>query len=375
MRYFMKTLMLVLSFAAVLFSAGVLQASDIKIQTGVNYDWWNDASQFHIPLKIESRVQQFTMSILTGYASTHFKPSGKEDRSLSHILDTKVNTSYEFAGRLPVDLLLGLDVNLPTGKTGLKQDDLVLIMDPDLIPINNFGEGYDVNPTITVTREVGNWVGGLALGYVWRGKYDYSEAIKDYNPGDIFNSSAEIHYSFSPHLNTRLFSSFAMYGADKKVDGLDYYREGQLFLLGAGLHYTRTKWDGDFTIQSIYRGKSKFQGGTEGFITEAKKSHGNEQAVGISMKYLLNDRTTLNSSIQGRWISANDYTTASPLYIGRREKFSLKLGASRILTPRLEGEVMVKGFVMHDGERQVPVSLSERDYNGGSLEAVLTTRF
>lgn len=380
MGYNMKTLICVLSCVVILFSAVALQAAEIKVRTGINYDSWDDsednkASQVYIPLRIESRHQQFSMSVLTGYASTHINPSGKEDRSLSHILDTKVNTSYEFIGSLPVDLLIGFDVNLPTGKTGLKQGDLVLIMDPDLISINNFGEGYDINPTLTVTKELGNWEGGIALGYVWRGKYDYSEVVKDYNPGDIFNSSAEVHYSFSPHLNTRFFGSFARYGADKKMDGRDFYREGNIILLGMGLHYTRTKWDGDVTIQSIYRGKSKFQDGTEGFITEAKKGHGNESVGVISLRYLLNDRTTLKSSLQGRWISKNDYTPDSSLYIGQREKFSMKLGASRIFTTRFEGEVMVKGFVMHDGESRFPELRSERDYKGGSLEVVLTTRF
>lgn len=375
----MKTFILVLSIVVIASCAEMSIAADSKARTGVNYDRWDDtkdnrASQVYIPLRIESRYQQFSMSVLTGHASTHVNPSGKEGRSLSHLLDTKVNTSYEFRGNLPVDLLIGFDFNLPTGKTGLKQGDLVLIMDSDLISINNFGEGYDINPTLAVTKELGNWVGGIGLGYVWRGKYDYSEAIKDFNPGDIFNSSAEIRYSFSSHMSTRIFGNFAMYAADK-VQGKDIYREGDLLLLGLGLHHARTKWDGDFTLRSIYRDKSKFQAGAERIITEAKNSHGDEWVGDISLRYFLNDRTTLKSSLQGRWISKNDYPPDSPFFIGRREKFSLRLGASRIFRPHLEGEVMAKGFVMHDGESQFPEFRSERDYKGGSLEVVLTKQF
>ncbi|HLA00111.1 MAG TPA: hypothetical protein VJZ24_00570, partial [Thermodesulfovibrionales bacterium] len=346
------------------------------IRTGINYDWWDDdqdtkASQVYIPLRIKTSFQQFSMSVITGYTSTHIT-SGEEKKSLNSLLDTKVNTSYELSGNLPVDLLVGFDVNLPTGKTGLQTDDSKLIMDPDLISINNFGEGYDINPTLTVTKEMGNWVGGIGFGYAWRGTYDY--IVKDFNPGDIINSSAEIRYSFSSHMTSRFFGNIVMHGADK-VDGMDVYREGNLLLLGIGLHFAETKWDGNFTLRSIFRGKSKLQDGAEGIITEDNKSQGDEWIGDIYLRYLLNDSITLKSSLQGRWISENDYASDSNLFVGQREKFSVKLGASKIFMPNLDGEVMVKGFVMHDGERLFPEERSERDYKGGSLEVVLTTRF
>jgi len=377
-RFTTKTFIWLSSLVIILFYAGELQAADIKVRTGINYDWWDDdqdtkASQVYIPLRIKTSFQQFSMSVITGYTSTHIT-SGEEKKSLNSLLDTKVNTSYELSGNLPVDLLIGFDINLPTGKTALKQEDLVLIMDPDLISINNFGEGLDINPTLVVTKEMGKWVGGIGLGYAWRGTYDYSVAVTDFNPGDIINSSADIRYSFSPQMTGRFLGNIVFYGADK-VDGKDFYREGNLLLLGIGLHYSRTKWNGDFTLRTIFRGKSEFQEGSKGIISEAKKSHGDEWVGDINLRYLLNDSITLKSSLQGRWISENDYATDSNLFVGKREKFSVKLGASKILLPNLDGEVMAKGFVIHDGERLFPEERGERDYTGGSLEVVLTTRF
>ncbi len=374
-----KIITWLLSFVTILLSAGVLQAADIKVRTGVNYDWWDDsednkASQVYLPLRIESGYKQFSWSVITGYASTHINPSEEESRSLNHLLDTKVNASYEFSGNLPIDILIGFDVNLPTGKTGLSENDLKLIMDPDLISISKFGEGFNINPTLVVTKEAGNWVGGIGIGYTMRGKYDYSTEITDFNPGDIINSSADIRYSISSHMTGRFFGNLALYGTDK-VDGKDFYREGNLLLLGIGLHFAESKWDGDFSLRSIFRGKSKFNDGAEGFITEANKSHGNEWIGDISLRYFLNDSIILKSSLQGRWIAENDYAPNADLYVGKRDKFSLKLGASKTFLPNLDGEVMVKGFVMNDGESRYPELRSERDYTGGSLEVVLTTRF
>src|SRR4030067_2269945 len=271
-RFTTKTFIWLSSLVIILFYAGELQAADIKVRTGVNYDWWDDdldtkASQVYIPLRIETRFQQFSMSVITGYASTHITRSGEEEKSLTSLLDTKVNTSYEFSGRLPVDILAGFDVNLPSGKTALKEDDLDLIMDPDLISITSFGEGLNINPTLTITKEINNLAGGIALGFAWRGAYDSNEEYTDYNPGDIINSSAEIRYSFSSQMTSRFFGNIALHGADK-VDGKDFYREGDLLLLGIGLHLARTKWDGDFTVRSIFRGKSKkLKENAEGIIT------------------------------------------------------------------------------------------------------------
>ena len=379
-RFTTKTFIWLSSLVIILFYAGELQAADIKVRTGVNYDWWDDdldtkASQVYIPLRIETRFQQFSMSVITGYASTHITRSGEEEKSLPSLLDTKVNTSYEFSGRLPVDILAGFDVNLPTGKTALKEDDLDLIMDPDLISITSFGEGLNINPTLTITKEINNLAGGIALGYAWRGTYDYNEEYTDYNPGDIINSSAEIRYSFSSQMTSRFFGNIALHGADK-VDGKDFYREGDLLLLGIGLHLARTKWDGDFTVRSIYRGKSKkLKEDAEGIITEANKSLGDEWIGDINLRYLLNDSITLKSSLQGRWISENDYASDPVFFVGKREKYSVKLGASKIFRPNLDGEVMVKGFVMHDGGSPSQGFQSERDYKGGSVEVLLTTRF
>ena len=150
---------------------GTSWAIDWNVQTLSNYDWWKDNSgsrgmQVHVPLRIEARHQDFSISALTGYAYTQINPHLGETRSLSHLLDTKVNLSYEMVDKLPLDLLIGLDFNLPTGKTDFKERDLSLIMDPDLISINRLGEGFNFGPTLSLAKQLGNWDGGIGAGYV-----------------------------------------------------------------------------------------------------------------------------------------------------------------------------------------------------------------
>jgi hypothetical protein len=150
----MKGLILLLIFSHIACWVGISSAVDINAQTGFHYDWWDDtkdnkAWQSNVPLRFEVRQQDFSLAVLTGYANTNLNPSPGGSRSLSHILDTKINLSYEILGKLPVDVLIGLDFNLPSGKTDLNEKELSLIMDADLISINNFGEGFNINPTLT----------------------------------------------------------------------------------------------------------------------------------------------------------------------------------------------------------------------------------
>ena len=376
----MKKLKWLLPLVMVSWVAGISSAADFNVQTGFQFDWWDDTtqakgSQVYIPLRLEAKFQPISFRVLTGYAYTYYNSSAGESRSLENALDTKINFSYEILEKLPVDVLIGLGFNLPTGKTALNPQDLVIMMDPELVSINRFGEGLNVNPTLTVAKEWGDWVGGVGIGYIWRGKYDYSTNMKGYDPGDILNLTAEIRYDFSRYWKAQLFGNYAWYEKDQVVY-TDYYQEGDFFLVGLGFHYSPQKWEAGFTLRNIIRKKSKFQVVQPGVLsTEEENSHGKEWIADLGLRYFLSDRTTLKSYLQGLLIQANDYPADSSRYVGKREKLSLGLGASRVFTPHLEAELLVKGFVMHDDEARFPEYRSGRTYRGFSVGAQLTGRF
>jgi hypothetical protein len=418
----MKRWIWVLLSLMMAFSVERSMAVDFKVSTGFNYDWWEDtkdnkARQSYTPLWLEARYKDFSLSFLTGYCYTHGDPSTRSDRSLSHTLDSKVNLSYEIVGKLPVDIMMGLDFNLPTGKTDLKAKDQILLMDPYLISINTLGEGFNINPTLSLAKEWGKWVFGMGIGYLWRGKYNFGNIretpysiiqIEDYSPGDIFNLTAEICYDISSQWHSRLFGNYVWYEeANWKESYRDIYgtyelfrhslREGELWLLGMGLNYTRKKWDADLAVKGIFRDKNKYDYRENWYYypgfgwstsltdlsilnTERENIHGDEWVGDLTVKYFLDDKTTLKSIFQALFITSNDYPSFSRHYQGRREKYSLGFGATRALLTHLDGEVYFKGFVMHDGERNYPYlfssqTLSERHYKGFSGGLMLTSRF
>lgn len=408
----MKRILLLASLLIFFLQAGIGLAMEIEAQTGFYFDWWKDdthrrGQQFYIPVSIEGRYKDFSLRAITAESYTKFDPHQSPNRSLTHLLDTKVTLSYEILEKLPVDLLIGLDFNLPTGKSNLKLRDRGLLMDPDLVSITKFGEGFNVNPTLSIAKEWGKLAAGVGLGYVWRGEYNFTTQFleindefggrivkyyeRDYDPGEIFNLNAELRYDLLSNLQGRLFGQYVWYGRDK-LKKKDFYQEGDLWLIGMRFQYNQKKWDMGFALRSLFRNKSRVKqdlgdvwsypesewyvrGLNQPICTEARNSHGDEWIADLSVRYFLDEKTTVKSFLQALYVTKNDYPSTSTRFVGRREKGSLGFGVSRILLPYLDGELFVKGFLMHDEERFLPEFLSERNYRGYSAGFYLTGRF
>lgn len=413
----------ILFFLVIIFGVEKSLAVDFKGGIGFNFDWWEDtkdhkARQSYTPLFLEGRYKDFTLSFLTGYCYTRMDPDKESPRSFRHVLDSKLNLSYEIIDKLPVDLLVGLDFNLPTGKTDRKLKEQSLILDPYLITITQFGEGFNINPTLSLAKEWRKWVLGVGVGYLWRGRYDFGNIdetpysiikIKNYSPGNIFTLNSEIRYEFTPQWQGRLFGNYLWYEKSKWKESYRdiwgftndlnrFLKEGELWLLGLGINYKSRKWDSDLTIKGIFRERNKFDykeewdhfdsywwwwaTDTPSLTKEIRNSHGDEWVGNLSIKYFLDEMTTIKSFFQALFIKANDYPSFSPHYQGRREKYTLGFGLNRKVIRHLEAEIYVKGFVMHDGERKLSSfgypgyqTLSDRHYKGFSGGLMLTTRF
>ncbi len=374
-----KHIGIIILAAAFSFGASSSSAADIEVQTGFEFDWWRDDSknvgyQGYVPLKISTQISDFSLSLLGGYAYTNYDPHVGAGRSLSYTLDTKINLSYEILDRLPFDILLGLGFNLPTGKTPLRQEDLVLIMDPDLVSITKFGEGFNINPTLTIAKEWGDWTAGVGIGYVWRGEYDFTTELRNYDPGSIYTATAEVRYDFSLAWRARLFGQYAWYDKDQ-VQNHDYYREGDFFLVGGGLGYSQKSWNAAFTLRYIFRGKSEFQDVSGTLVTPGNTNYGDEWIADALVRFLVSDQTTLWTRIQGLYIQENGFPSTSAFHVGRREKGSLELGGKRAFGQHVDAGLAVRGFLMHDEESQYPQYKGETDYRGFSVIGNVTARF
>lgn len=361
-------------FAASIFYAGACSAADISIQTGPEYDWWKSDKhergyQFRMPFRIDAQHQAFSAFFLTAYAYSHFHESQGNDPSLSDLTDTKVGFSYLGPDTLPFDILFGLDMNLPTGETDLNEDDLDIIMDADLISITSFGEGFNVNPSIVIAREWDKWAAGLGTGYTWRGEYDFSTDIRNYDPGDIINTTGEVRYSLARDWQARLFGEYAYY-TKQEADESYSYREGDLILFGLGLTYFQQTWDIGATVRGIFRGDEDIHA----FAINDNDTYGDEWIADISGRIMLTDKTTLISRLEYLRLEENGYASSSPFFIGNRDKVCLLAGLMRQLSENFEVGFKVKGLLMDDDKGMYHPEESQ-SFKGISATANLTKKF
>lgn len=353
-------------------------ALETQFGTGLNTTWWQNDNhdtgvQMAIPLKGVIIVDAFTAQLLNALVYTTVEPDEGDKASFTSFLDTKLNFSYTMSNPLPFDLLMGCGFNLPTGYTKIKTEDMALLtLPPDLMPISTYGEGFNINPYLAVSKEWERIVAGFGMGYLWRGEYDYSETVSDYDPGEVLTMSASLGYDFTPALSGRFFGEYATYGKDT-IEGDDYFKDGALYLLGVGLTYAQPAWELSARLHGIVRAKAKFYSSTPISVNE-KKNHGDEWETLVNYRYFLNSRTSLTAGMDYLSIAANDYPQDSVFYAGQRRKLTLSGGMERSLTDKIKGTLRLDLFTLEDDKNWYHPTDDYR-YTGVNLMADLGMRF
>ncbi|MCJ8501846.1 transporter [Desulfatitalea alkaliphila] len=369
------------AIVALILTLGTLPAAAQKIdgRTGFTYQAWTSdadesASQWHLPIHLDLRANRFSMHLTAGYAYTSGDLSGDTSRSIEGFLDTQVGGAFLLPGWIGWDWMAGVDLNLPTGRTGLDERDLRMMLDPDLVNIISPGQGFNINPYLGAARSWQRWLVGIGAGYAFQGKYDYSNLTRDYDPGDLFNVAARVTYSFSDFWQLSFQGQYATTSKDK-INGIDMMKKGDTWLMRAALARTAARWDITLSTQTILRGKARFvEAGGNGLSTEARNSQGQEWTIDLLGGYRPYPGTGINAGFQFLYLRPNDYETTSPLYMGRRQKYTLAVGLIQQLTDSLELDFGLKGFLMDDDPNWLHLNES-REYHGWSVSAAIVHRF
>ena len=386
----MKKIILLALFTILAFRAGNGLAAGLEAQTGVSFDWWSDgrgshASQIFTPVHVEGKFSDLSVRFLTAYGQTQLNTAGAGSVGLGHMLDSKLGGTYQITGKLPVDVMFGLDLNLPTGKTNLTAKEVTLIMDPNLVSVNNFGEGFNVNPTLSVAKTWHDWSAALGLGYLWRGPYDFSSDLNltDYQPGAVYTATAEGRYTISPQMYCRLFGGYSFYGKDT-THGVDMFQEGDVGIFGMGVYYQKPKqWDTSLTFKGVVRGKvenavTNPDGTLSGALAlESGNYHRDEYAVDLLGRYFLDAKTTISVPLQYKKLTSNSYSAGDPsnLAVGDADKVSFGVGVTRTICTALTAEINLKGFYMHGDAVRLDAPIVSSDYTGFNGNIALVGKF
>lgn len=361
----------ILSVLPLLWCAGA-HAAGLSFESGVQHEYWEDTrdssgTQTLVPLRIEWSGGDASVGLLTGAVRATLDTPGAADRSLTHTLDSKLNLSYVVVGKFPVDLLVGLDLNLPTGKTDLSAADLALIRDPEIATITTFGEGVNINPTLSLAKEWGPWAAGLGVGYTVRRTYDVSSdaGLTDYDPGDILSLNALLQRECSRGYVARIFGKFSRFGEDR-LRSADFFREGDYRMVGVGISRAGSAWEADVNLRGTFRGKAEtLIGGS--LAAEPERSRGDEWSAEASVRHALRKDVSLSGSVRGLIVSENGYPAGASRHNGSKEKIALSVGCDRSFASGMAVGVGLKGFLMSEEAQSVPQLREERTSRGIAL--------
>jgi opacity protein-like surface antigen len=203
--------------------------------TGQNNDWkiellgrggWVEARQ--------------TTTGLTGYVQT--------------ATDTVASATFTYLGMQGLQPFAAVEMNLPTGLASLPANAIAAQMDPDLVDIATFGEGFNIGPTVGFNLPLTNsLLLTLSAGYTHRGTFVRQSTITPptppapagvpakIEPGDALTGTVSVGYQIG-QLTTKLTGTISQQTSTTEVNDIPFLRAGRTYLAAGTWTYA---WPGE----------------------------------------------------------------------------------------------------------------------------------
>jgi len=177
--------------------------------------------------------------------------------------DTLASGTVTYLGLGGIQPFVSLNLNLPTGRSALFGKAANARMDPDLVEIGNFGEGWNIGPSIGANLALSEkLIATIAVGQTWRGAFDRenslvttsnyrdNQQVTGVDPGDVFSLTGSIAYRSGPwsmKINGTVSSE-----TTTRENGVALYRPGISYGAGASADYAWQDGWGVSTVTANY---------------------------------------------------------------------------------------------------------------------------
>ena len=372
---------LLLGGAACLLAAPAA-ADQWTLTSGVHLDAWSangssrqgNGYEVLVPLGIFYDTPTWGLAARGSVGSSQHDLEAAPSASMTGFTDTTVSGYYRLRLSGGTDIRFGLDMDLPTGVSRLKTRDLPAIQDEDLVALQRFGEGFDVNPTVIAYHNFGDWGLGGGIGYLFAGEYDPTEDIPndDFDPGDELSVSVlgDVFLGDVWRLIGR--ATYTHFTTDER-GGIEVFREGDEIDLGVSLEWRPEPWWAVVSVRDIYHFKSDRINAAGQVSEEAQNSLGNEIRAGVTVGYIIDDVWIVRGMMEIRYVAANDYASNNFLYDGGRFKIAVGPGVTWTLSRTFALDASVRWFYL-DAERS-PTFPAGATINGVHADMRVTYRF
>ena len=196
-------------------------------------------SQLYIPfaLQISGKPHEdFKFEILGrgGWVDSRQTTPGLSG-AVSTFTDTAISATTTYFGFNGVQPFVSLNGNIPTGRSSLSGAQANARMDPDLVEIGSFGEGWNVGPTVGVNVPLtANLIWTTSAGYTWRGPFNREDSLaptdptvqtaSNVDPGDVFTVTSSVGYQNGAFAG--MISGTVSWETATTENGMALYRPG-----------------------------------------------------------------------------------------------------------------------------------------------------
>lgn len=335
--------------------------AELQLSTGLRYDAFADdhapktvGYETTLPLGLTYRWRRLLVTLDTALSSANVFPADDADAELSGLTDTHLALSYGLPN-LPVGVIVGLDLNLPSGKERLNdaQRTAEIGENHDLFEIDDFGEGFNVEMSLGLAKQVGNVSLSLNGAYQVNGEYDPTQdlADDDLDPGDRLWIAGLLKWQAASWLDIDTSLVYSYFSTDKIQDAKSF-QEGEKFTAGAALHiHTLLRKPVSIVagFQQTVQGKNTVLDSEQNFRTESENSNGREFFGVLDLLYHYSPRFTLRLLGDLRYYGESERTSAAadlPLE-GQRVRYAFGPGFIYQPHKRLALNGLVKYFVLN----------------------------
>ncbi len=288
-----------------------------------------------------------------GYASssqdapTALAPS--QIGSFGSVLDTTVGWRVTYTGIDGFVPFWALNMNLPTGRSVLIGPARFARLDPDIVDMPTYGQGFNVgqvfgaNIPISANQLLTVSIGHTLNGSYLRDNYDFAtltDIVETFKPSDSY--SANLDYAFQIDKVALTLGALAIFNGPSSVNNALFFQAGTTLGLTASAVIPWNDWSKLALNASVTSSERNWvQNGLGGLAAEAFNSNSTSLSL-AGVQSFTADRWTFGFGANVLWRDRNSYDPVDVSYVSAKTKFGVegsagyKVGKKGRLTAKVE---------------------------------------
>jgi hypothetical protein len=308
----------------------VYQTWSVKSTSGAEYDLvqWYFPVYGYLPI-----AENWEIHVTTASAGTD-SVSSVNEVSITGFRDTRISALHSLFDK---SLLVGIGLNLPTGKTKLDPEQTALgrLLTAEFLdlPSKRYGEGFGVYFEGAFARRVYGFLTGAAIGYLVSTSYSPVSDIDDYNAGNKLTISGNLMRNHS-YGRAYVYIRHSIYGTSAQ-NGFDVHKTGSITELAGGSSVEIDKFEANGGLRLLLRrADSRLVSNALGLREFEQNNYGSDFRFFSSLGYRMEDIGKASILIDYKKVAANGFEPGDEEYLGESSLYGIGVQFERVIGGR-----------------------------------------